>query len=727
MATKTLKARIKLKYDTYENWSAADNQFKLEAGEVAVTSVLNVVDPVNNPPTIMFKVGDGTKTYNQLGWASALAADVYAWGKAAKAPVADILSSGSNVHVTKNENNVYTIGVDEQSFVDTNTLYRIKLDGYTLTLESSEDGNAWTTQDTLTLPDNNTTYTFDSTATSGASFNVTPSGGNTQTVYIDGLGSAAFKSDTYFATAQSVTDIKGDVESCVSELDKKLNKATGKSVVYVNGGNGAPTTIGFAENTAPASSMVRRNTDGAVVATNLAAPFNDITKLGDNLGKRLIYVGGDKTINGGLSKITINSNIYDIDFNGATITLNFDERQLVANTYDGLLNGHSHCVIRNLNLKVVIKPFSTNTAVTGYNVLDTFGGIENSLITINSNEVTGGTVNITLRGIANADHINNTKVNFNCYTPKVTAVCYSYCNYLFWCRADKNNNYSFAECNYLVNCSSMTNSTTKVREKSASYLNCSALQNCSYYIVASDPNDSSHNPALYATLKYTSTVGKSPLDNIQEVNDGKTKAYVKPANGSGITAVIDVDTDANANTIVRRLTDGRVRGTIAKDANDLTTLSQVTSYTQGNPTENGTEDLTKIKIADVVYNIPQGQTIDAYTKDETNTLLNAKQNTLTQPQLNAANSGITANKVSIYDGYADAINNKVDKVTGKGLSTNDFTTAEKTKLVGIETGAEVNEIDTIAAGENVTVSKSGKTVTISATGGGGNSLKVTIW
>lgn len=111
-----------------------------------------------------------------------------------------------------------------------------------------------------------------------------------------------------------------------------------------------------------------------------------------------------------------------------------------------------------------------------------------------------------------------------------------------------------------------------------------------------------------------------------------------------------------------------------------------------------------------------------YTKTETDGLLNEKQNDLTQTQLNAVNSGITATKVSTYDGYANAINNKVDKVTGKGLSTNDFTDAEKTKLAGIETGAEVNEIDTITAGSNVTVSKSGKTVTISATGGGGTTV-----
>lgn len=41
------------------------------------------------------------------------------------------------------------------------------------------------------------------------------------------------------------------------------------------------------------------------------------------------------------------------------------------------------------------------------------------------------------------------------------------------------------------------------------------------------------------------------------------------------------------------------------------------------------------------------------------------------------------------------LNGKVDKVNGKGLSTNDFTNEDKTKLNGIETGAQVNKIETI--------------------------------
>lgn len=231
---KILNARIKLKYDEYANWSSAANQFKLEAGEVAVTSVPNAIDPVRNAPTIMFKVGDGTKTYNQLGWASALAADVYSWAKADKAPVADMTAGSDNVHINKNEGtNIYSISVDK--VVDTNTLYRVKLSGHTLTLEKSDNGSSWATQDTLTLPDNNTTYTFNSTATSGANFKVTPSGGVAQTVYIDGLGSAAFKADTYFATADAVANIESSlgsaVEAGIAELDATITgMAAGKTL-----------------------------------------------------------------------------------------------------------------------------------------------------------------------------------------------------------------------------------------------------------------------------------------------------------------------------------------------------------------------------------------------------------------------------------------------------------------------------------------------------------------
>lgn len=43
-----------------------------------------------------------------------------------------------------------------------------------------------------------------------------------------------------------------------------------------------------------------------------------------------------------------------------------------------------------------------------------------------------------------------------------------------------------------------------------------------------------------------------------------------------------------------------------------------------------------------------------------------------------------------WQAIKSALNGKVDKETGKGLSTNDYTTAEKNKLAGIASGAEVN-------------------------------------
>lgn len=49
--------------------------------------------------------------------------------------------------------------------------------------------------------------------------------------------------------------------------------------------------------------------------------------------------------------------------------------------------------------------------------------------------------------------------------------------------------------------------------------------------------------------------------------------------------------------------------------------------------------------------------------------------------------GTEIGNVVLVEDVANALKDKVDKVTGKGLSTEDYTTAEKTKLAGIEAGA----------------------------------------
>jgi hypothetical protein len=63
------------------------------------------------------------------------------------------------------------------------------------------------------------------------------------------------------------------------------------------------------------------------------------------------------------------------------------------------------------------------------------------------------------------------------------------------------------------------------------------------------------------------------------------------------------------------------------------------------------------------------------------------------------------------DGTFDALALKVDKVTGKGLSTNDYTSAEQTKLAGIATGATANSSDaTLLARANHTGTQTASTI-----------------
>lgn len=105
MAEKILKTRIQLRYDTLENW--ARNNPVLKAGEIAIATIPTAAPANKQLPPVMFKVGtyDGVteatkKKFNDLKWASALAADVYDWAKASTRPAyeygdADLTGFGS--------------------------------------------------------------------------------------------------------------------------------------------------------------------------------------------------------------------------------------------------------------------------------------------------------------------------------------------------------------------------------------------------------------------------------------------------------------------------------------------------------------------------------------------------------------------------------------------------------------------------------------------------------
>lgn len=78
---KIMNTRIQLKYDSFSNWQ--NSSVILKVGEIAIAylgeTVSEKIKGENRP--VLFKVGDGVKTFANLPWASALAADVYDWAK----------------------------------------------------------------------------------------------------------------------------------------------------------------------------------------------------------------------------------------------------------------------------------------------------------------------------------------------------------------------------------------------------------------------------------------------------------------------------------------------------------------------------------------------------------------------------------------------------------------------------------------------------------------------
>lgn len=70
----------------------------------------------------------------------------------------------------------------------------------------------------------------------------------------------------------------------------------------------------------------------------------------------------------------------------------------------------------------------------------------------------------------------------------------------------------------------------------------------------------------------------------------------------------------------------------------------------------------------------------------------AKQSILLGELMKSAVAKLNENFTELYE-HVSLITNKVDKEAGKGLSENDYTTAEKNKLAGIDSAAQVNVLE----------------------------------
>ena len=213
---KILQTRISLKYDTYANWHSK-NPTLLE-GEVAVVVVPNS-DPVGNitnVPTVLFKVGDGAKKFDELPWVSGPAGDVYAWAKAPNKPSykAEEISGLSD----------FISG----QIQDTDTQYKIAISGRTVQLFKKDKGGAFgTTPDsTFNLPDETIHTLVEGTTNGTVKYDGTD-------VKVHGLGSAAYEDRTFLDA--NIADAKKagtDAQTAVSALSGKVGTVPeGKTVI----------------------------------------------------------------------------------------------------------------------------------------------------------------------------------------------------------------------------------------------------------------------------------------------------------------------------------------------------------------------------------------------------------------------------------------------------------------------------------------------------------------
>lgn len=83
MADQILKTKIALKIKTLKDWTDNYSDYQPLRGEVCLCEIPGTqTSPLAAPaPLVLFKVGDGTRTFAQLDWVSAKAADVYSWAK----------------------------------------------------------------------------------------------------------------------------------------------------------------------------------------------------------------------------------------------------------------------------------------------------------------------------------------------------------------------------------------------------------------------------------------------------------------------------------------------------------------------------------------------------------------------------------------------------------------------------------------------------------------------
>ena len=277
MANTTFNTRIKLKFDTYNNWHT--NNPVLLKGEMAIVEVLASTGQVPNEPAYLLKVGDGDKNFDDLTWISGTAADVYTWAKAATKPTYQASEiQGLDAYISG-------------KVQDTNTKYQIvKVGDYGVKLQYKElNEDSWTDQDNIefTIP----TYSLLEGDTNGTvKFGVT---GSEKEVKVRGLQSGAYTDIATLALAEvscGATEVIGSIkqENGVVTATKKTLTDADIPKIPISKVTNLDTTLAGKQDTLTFNTPYN-------ATSNKAATMTDVQNAVSGLSGAMHYVGESAT------------------------------------------------------------------------------------------------------------------------------------------------------------------------------------------------------------------------------------------------------------------------------------------------------------------------------------------------------------------------------------------------------------------------------------------------
>lgn len=635
----TLNTRIRLKYDTLTNWTTANPT--LLSGEVAVvaipTSETNTVGQVTKP-AIVFKVGDGATAFNDLPYASALSADVYAWAKAATKPtytatevgaatLADITSAiqALDSSAAISEGNFIT-GFDVVDGKVTNVTYgapeTVAIPTYTLT--STSEGNV-----TITGGETDSTVAINGFSTiaglARSAVQTVANGTANGTILVDGeavsvggLGSAAYTESSSYANAAM-----GELANTAVQPEDLGSAAYNNSADFATAAQGS-----LAASALQPADITTGTTRGAISVDGTAVAVNGLGTAAyantDAFDAAGTAAGIGSAINGVVSAMNTR-------LNGAETNIS-----ALQTTVEGLGNA-LHFVGAG---GTASRP---EEGEDGDVYLDTDTGIE--YVWSNGAWVEFG----------NPDHL--TKAQADGYYAPINVL---------------SSNYSGTDAQTIT----AITATNGVITVSSAAINIPSTQVSGLGALATkDTVEQSEVNGLSTTLAaINSSIGSSITSAIGAIDGVITNAA---GANMALNALSQADGVVTAEFVPIAIAATQVTSGVFADARiPALAISKITGL------QDALDD--KLESADIA---------DLATKEE----VNAKQDALSGAQLNAVNSGITAAKVATYDGYAANISSLeakpgLDKV---GTVTS-VAGANGIKVTGTATTTPVVEIDTAA-------------------------------